>query len=396
MQLEYDLDEISRHNLYLERLASGGVNSVVDPAIGKMLDDIILQLGAYEDITGIRSLNTILVKIQEAIDDNAPWDKLLEDDLNPLAEYEAEWQASYAEAATGLEIALPLAASILELASKTNMILDSGSTAEVFTFSQAGKNNSQSIFNQISSIIRRGFLRETSSKELKASVRRLIDGKIRRDAQTLARTAYLHYATQATEAVNAANTNVLEEYYYIITFDNRLSDICRAINEQFNQPNNRLKVGDPKAPTPPHHYGCRTRRIAVPSGFVLTGTRSAVGGQRGQEAVEAFADRQRRINTAQRRRREEGEDAPTNLVKASQVRYRGRKDDDIFKAGQIDAEEGYAAWLRRQPRFFVEDALGPTRAKLFLDDGVQLSRFSDALARPLTIAQIIEREGITL
>ena len=209
---------------------------------------------------------------------------------------------------------------------------------------------------------------------MRKDIKALSDGLLRREAEALARTGYVHYAAQATEAMIRQNTDILEQYYYVVTFDNRTSNRCIGVSK-LNQPKNRLKVGDPKAPQPPLHWNCRTRRLAVPQGFELVGTKAVVGGKKGEEAVKKFAERDRRRR------------------KASQVRYRGRKDSDIFNAGQVDASLTYNQWLKQQPRWFIDDTLGPKRAKLWLDDGVSLNKFSDMLGNPLTLAEIMKREG---
>ena len=63
-------------------------------------------------------------------------------------------------------------------------------------------------------------------------------------------------------------------------------------------------------------------------------------------------DAKRQTNNAQGK---EPKEAP------SKVTYTGRKDSDIFKAGQIDAKTSMDSWLRSQPDWFIESALGKTR-----------------------------------
>jgi len=51
-------------------------------------------------------------------------------------------------------------------------------------------------------------------------------------------------------------------------------------------------------------------------------------------------------------------------------------------------EPTYSEWLRRQPRERVEDILGKRKATMFLDEGVDLDRFTDRDGRELTIKQM--------
>ncbi len=74
------------------------------------------------------------------------------------------------------------------------------------------------------------------------------------------------------------------------------------------------------------------------------------------------------------------------------VKYQGRK-DKAFKGEAISAEKTYSSWLKSQPTWFVQDSLGKERANLFLNKGYSLSSFSDMTGRPLTLDEIVKREG---
>jgi SPP1 gp7 family putative phage head morphogenesis protein len=376
MTAKYDLDELNRHFLFLERLASGGINSVVLPSLDATYDAVAAILNGTDGITSRAELNAITRAITEAVEGNAGWATLTKEDLQPLAVYESNWEASYVEKATELSAKLPAERTILGFINTALMTLESGERNDVGLWKDFVKSNVDARSKQINGIVQLGFTRGETVSQMKTKIKQLSTGLLRREAEALARTGYIHYAAQATEAMVQANKDILQEYYYIITFDNRLSSICRQIGVKFNDPKNRFKVGDPKAPMPPHHYNCRTRRLAVPKGFELTGTRAAIGGKKGADAAEAFAKKESRLRTK------------------SKVTYSGKKDANIFTPGQVDASEGYEAWLRNQPRWFVEDSLGVGKAKLFLDNKLSLTKFSDMTAQPLTLAQIREREGL--
>jgi len=53
----------------------------------------------------------------------------------------------------------------------------------------------------------------------------------------------------------------------------------------------------------------------------------------------------------------------------------------------------YGQWLKKQPRGFVEDTLGPTRAKLFLDGKLPIDRFTDRRGGELTLDQLKDRDS---
>ena len=62
--------------------------------------------------------------------------------------------------------------------------------------------------------------------------------------------------------------------------------------------------------------------------------------------------------------------------------------------GQVPAELSYQDWLRRQPETFVEDVLGPVKARLFIDGKVDLDRFVDLrTSKPFTLGELRRKEG---
>jgi len=62
--------------------------------------------------------------------------------------------------------------------------------------------------------------------------------------------------------------------------------------------------------------------------------------------------------------------------------------------GQVPAELDYGQWLRRQPETFIEDVLGPTKARLFIDGKVDLDRFVDLkTSRPFTLDDLRRKES---
>lgn len=73
--------------------------------------------------------------------------------------------------------------------------------------------------------------------------------------------------------------------------------------------------------------------------------------------------------------------------------------------GPVDGSLSYYEWLKRQPPAFVEEALGPTRAALFLKGGIDAEEFArlqlDRNFQPLTLEElrrkipaVFERAGV--
>ena len=64
------------------------------------------------------------------------------------------------------------------------------------------------------------------------------------------------------------------------------------------------------------------------------------------------------------------------------------KDNDVFKAGQVAGSTTADSFLRSNPRWFIESALGKKRAALFIDKKINITKFTDLNGRPLTLQQL--------
>lgn len=363
-----ELNEFLRHQIYLDRLATGQLNAVVYPSLEESLKAVVDILKVKGLPTSPSQLSALAAAIQKQILSDKGFATLTLD-MEKMAEYEAAYQADLSARAYELAVVSPAAGAATELATAAIMTLTSGARVDAGLWGEFIQSNLLSRADQIDSIVKSGYSRNATIAEISNDIQEAYNGTIRRDAESLARTGYIHYASNANEAMILANADLLDEYYYVVTFDNRTSPICQGIT-RFNSEGNRFKVGDPRAPMPPLHFGCRTRRIGVPKAWEPQGTRSAVGGVDTKEAAAKFERRD---------------------ASGKKVKYRGRKDLDTFTAGQIKASTTYESWLKSQPDWFIDDSLGVRRAALFRK-GVPLSRFSDMTGKPLTLAQIAERE----
>lgn len=141
--------------------------------------------------------------------------------------------------------------------------------------------------------------------------------KSQREAEAMVRTATQHVANTARSATWEANKDVVQGYIIVATLDAVTTAICRSLDKQ------RFKLG--KGPLPPFHVNCRTTTIA----------------DLGPEFD--FLD----------------EGATRSSAK-----------------GYVPANLSYYDWLKTQDKEFVKEALGATRAKLFMDGGLSASEFA--------------------
>ena len=362
-----DINEILRHSTYLARLETQGYNSFIAPSLAQTLRDIRRLLADYDNITSQRQLKAIETAITQIIMQQG-W-AALTTELDSLAVYENDFYAKLI--ATGTTAAA--AERVKRLADNTMMVLRSGEKFNTGFWVDFVRNNLGSQAQRVNNIVRTAYAGQITVAESRKQISTLFDGLLSREAEALARTGYTHYASVGRRAFAEANKDIVTREVPIVTFDNRVSDVCIGVSSNYGQKG--WPAGDSPIGYPPYHFNCRTTIVPLAEGQELTGTRAAVGGQKGEEAAEKFQAREDRLRTA------------------SQVRYRGRKDSDIFKAGQIKASTGIETWLRGQPEWFIRDTLGAKRAELFMKGELNLRNLTDASLKPLTLDQIRAREG---
>jgi SPP1 gp7 family putative phage head morphogenesis protein len=151
----------------------------------------------------------------------------------------------------------------------------------------------------------------------------------------LVRTSINQVANSASMVVYEANQDVTKKYQYVATLDSLTSPICRALDGQ------EFPYG--KGPTPPQHFNCRSKVVAVIDYKGL-----------------GFPELESEFET------------------------RASKD------GQVPANTTYGQWLKDQPLKTQQDVLGPSKvpyfnrlvekygarnamAKLVRDDGSELT-----------------------
>ncbi len=372
-----NIDEIIKHQLYLHRLETGLVNNQVASGLTETYKAIRAILNDKGVATTPKQLAALEASIAKAVRSNSSW-SMVTDELESVAVYEA--------GVTGEQIAEIAAVKavadkvIINYVNESFMSLESGKRVQSGLWLQFVEANIDSQIKQINDIIRTGYAREQTLSQVGKTIRETFEGVIKRDADTLARTGFSHYTNAARDAWADSNSDLDLYAHLVFTFDNRISETCRYLSTQKTV----FKLDDPKRRTPPFHFSCRTIAIYLPKGSTLSGTRSSVGGQSGEEAAEAFAKRESNLDKRRNNPNIEGETS-------SKVRYRGKKDANIFKAGQVRADTELESWMKTQPAWFIDDTLGVTKSKLFRSGEFRLESFYDAIGKPLTLTEIQSR-----
>lgn len=296
-------------------------------------------------------------------------------ELHLLSDDEASFMLDLYDDYTTEAMKAVAASAVVSTADNALISLESGGVARTGVWSDFIKDNINTTARMVDGAVLKGFrdgetlqsitqtLRGSYNRGAKQYVGGILNGRATQYAETLARTGISHYANQARDKFAMLNDDILDSSVFFATLDNRTTTTCLGFHT------NRYKNNDPKKPVLPLHYN--ERSIFLPAGpgiDPLEGNRPLVGGKHSKEAREEFGLRQSRTD--------------------KKVKYRGRKDLDVFSIEQVSAKVTSQTWLKRQPRWFVEDALGKQRAKLFLDGDLPIEKFTDLGGKPLTLAEL--------
>jgi SPP1 gp7 family putative phage head morphogenesis protein len=206
-----------------------------------------------------------------------------------------------------------------------------------------GRSEERLIFGEVATTTRQ--LRAAGVKSIIASggeLTAMADNQI----MALVRTSINQVANSASMVVYEANQDVTKKYQYVATLDSLTSPICRALDGQ------EFPYG--KGPTPPQHFNCRSKVVAVIDYKGL-----------------GFPELESEFET------------------------RASKD------GQVPANTTYGQWLKDQPLKTQQDVLGPGKVPYF-NRLVEKYGARDAMAKlvrddgsELTLKDLQDRYGPT-
>ena len=287
------------------------------------------------------------------------------------AEFVRELYDDYTTAAlTALEVG-----AVVSTADNALISLESGGRVNTGVWADFIKENINTANKMVDGVVLKGFrdgqtlqqitseLRGSYNRGTKKYVGGVINGRMTQYAETLARTGVSHYSNQARDKFAAKNKSAINKQVFFATLDNRTTTTCLGFHLD------EFELDDNSKPTLPIHYNERSVYLFKGDGIdPLAGDRPLIGGKNTKSAREEFEARQSRTDR--------------------KVKYKGRKDSDVFDVEQVSAKVTSQQWLERQPRFFVESTLGKTRAALFLDGKLPIEKFTDLQGRSLTLAEL--------
>jgi len=344
----------TRHQSHYERLKSAEV-AKFDKFLKKLDRDVRAQLGAV-DITEFsrtrleKQLTQIKVLLGGTMADYA---KVWHDSIEDAALYEADFERRALEKVVdGVEFAMPsdkqITAAVFNSPLGDISGPDGGSLLGSFVDDMSART-----IKRVEGAIRLGYAQGQTTAQILQRVRGTraagfrdgILSNVKRDAESITRTALQHAASQAREAVWKENSSVVKKVRIIATLDNVTSAICRSLDGQ--------EYPIDEGPRPPFHINCRTGTTVV---------------------------------------------LDDKYSFLSEGRTRSERDPDTGEVGRVSANQTYYGWLKTQPGNVQDSIIGPSRGQLLRDGGLSSERFSELQLgknfEPLTLEQMRELDPV--
>ena len=360
-------EDDDRHQIYLAKLATGLLNSEVYPSMDAAYRAIRAALLDAEELNTERKMVQVMNASGKIIKEEYGGGLAgLTKGLEEMAIYEAGFYASLLAQYSDAKYSTPAKKDVLSFINKSIMTLQSGKRINAGVWADYVQGAIESQAKAINGAIVAGYQQGRTVNQISRDIRDLYNGILVQEAEALARTGQAHYALSAREAMAEANPQIKYRVYQA-TFDNRTSLGCRALHGK------SWPIASNDYVRLPRHFNCRSVYLFVESlDQAKRGEQPSVGGKQAEK-----------IN-------------PNRKLK-----YRGKRDTDIFKPERISAAETQDAWLRDQPDWFIESALGKTRAKLFKDGKMNIKKFTDMTGEQINLddlrrldAEAFERAGL--
>lgn len=320
------IDASARHAVFLQRFA-GGLSGEVQQILDEMRQDIERIFAAEPADLRADRVAAVLGRAQSTITLrlNSLSQHVIEQ-ITELAADEAAFSVNMiTEASTVPAVAVP-AAAIRAGVLRTGMDAPVGPAQ--LTIAQALSAFSRAKSREIRQTIADQVGQGATLPEISRAVSDLINQRQKRHADTLTRTIVNHTSSRARHAALEENAGLLEGYEWVAVLDLRTTLICGGRDGRLY----RLGQG----PLPPAHWNCRSTIAPV------------VGEEFQKKSLPGFKK-------------------PT---------------------GKITPETTYGDWLKQQTADFQNEALGPTRAKLFREGGLTVDRFRNETGAVYTLEQL--------
>lgn len=174
---------------------------------------------------------------------------------------------------------------------------------------------------------------------------------------------------QVKQDLYAANSDIIEEEYYVATLDIRTTKQCASLDGK------TFPRG--KGPIPPLHFRCRSLRIPYLNPEVLN--KRGFDASSNREFLDKFAE-ENGLGTIKSYK-----DLPRGYKGAYNTWARK---ETRRKVGQVPATQTFDTFLRNQTDAFQNEYLGVAKANIFRQGNLKLSQFVTTDGYELTIADL--------
>jgi SPP1 gp7 family putative phage head morphogenesis protein len=346
-------DASMRHTVYLLRWSRGTYrrhSNLIDELIADLSAKLAMRAPSDNSFTRAR-LEAMLGNVEQLGSRVfSALEAAIDGDYRKLAEYEADFQVNAIQNAYPIE---------MSLAAVTPAQIHSAAMSQPFrgrVLKGWWSHQSYTTKEAFKRALRIGFSEGETIQQITSRLRD-VGGMTKKDIEAIVRTATNHMAQVARDKVTEANKDIFNEEEWVATLDGRTTAVCRGRDGK------RYAIGS--GPKPPAHFGCRSQRIPITKSWKELGLDDLSEDSRLN--TRPFVADKRRV-----------------------------KDIPKSERGQIigtTTKKSYNEWLRTQSKSFVEDVLGKTKAKLYLDGDLPLDRFIDRKGQELTLEQLRDRES---
>lgn len=366
MALPEDLD---RHSIYLGRIATELLRTRIFPSYDAAYKAVRLILLDAETIGSPTKLSLVNKAIAKAIDaaTSSAWEETTKE-LTGLAVYESSYYAELIGGYAGIRMKTPPQRQVKDWMQKALMALTEGESPQAGLWPDFVRKNKTAMIGRVQGVVSAGYRNGLTVQDMTSQIKLLTDGLLSRHAESLVRTAVQFYANEGREQFAVSNKDLLSERVYWATLDNRTTLLCAGRHLK------KWPIDAKDYPTIPAHFGCRSQWLFLVEGQEAPdGMKPAIGGKDTEEAERLFRAQEERTG--------------------KKPKYKGRKDLNKFAIEQVKANTKFDTWLKQQPSWFIEDVLGQTRAKLFLEGKMPISSFTDMTGRTLTLDELRQRDA---
>lgn len=346
-------DRAIRHALFLEGLKTHEVNKIIHFLNSEVFPDLVetvrkqLEAGIVLTFSAERLRNLIKATDQVIRVGMRAARNGFAKELYEIAVSESEWQAAILSKATpkifGIDFITP-SPQYLRTIVHSKPFGSRGVPGVNMTLGKWWNKLANDTKTNLTKAIKFGMVEGESIPQIMSRIRGTRargykDGILdvcRRDAEAIARTAVANVSNTARAATFSENSDVVKGWRYVATLDARTTPICMSLDGQ------TFDIGEGAARRPPQHFNCRSTMAPITKSWKELGFNDFKDTPPGKRFARMY---------------------PNEPVPHKNVRE--FKKATAQMTGKVPANMKYPEWLKGQPLWVQEKALGKRRALLF-------------------------------